>query len=118
MCLWEVSVKIVGSGVDTLVMNIYPTDGTGAVVKRRVASDLQEELTLLKERAQVEEEDIASRFVFDGGNLFMRTKGSEGFNWILHNNSLTLAVNRGSKMAMLGQVRLILGIPLDGGQSG
>ena len=100
------SVKIVGSGVDTLVMNIYPTDSAGTVVKRRVSSDLQEELTLLKERAQVEEEDIASRFVFDGGNLFMRTKGSEGFNWILHNNSLTLAVNRGSKMAMLGQVRL------------
>ena len=100
------SVKIVGAGVDTLVMNIYPIDSAGAVVKRRVASDLQQELTLLKERAQVEEEDKPSRFVFDSGNLFMRTKGSEGFNWILHNESLTLAVNRGSKMAMLGQVRL------------
>ncbi len=96
----ESLVKIVGAGVDTLVMNIYPTDSAVVVVKRRVSSDLQQELTFLKERAQVEEEDKPSRFVFDGGNLFMRTKGSEGFNWILHNDSLTLAVNRGSKMGL------------------
>ncbi|HLX41086.1 MAG TPA: hypothetical protein VKR42_11170 [Ktedonobacteraceae bacterium] len=30
------SVKIVGSGVDTLVMNIYPTDSAGNVIKRLV----------------------------------------------------------------------------------
>ena len=29
------AVKIVGAGVDTLVMNSYPTDSIGAVVKRR-----------------------------------------------------------------------------------
>ena len=98
-------VRIVGSGVDTLVLNIYPTDSAGTVVKRRVDDDLQEELRLLKEQAQAEEEDVVTRFVF-GGNLLMRTKGSEGFHWILHNNSLTLAVNRGSKMGLLAQVRL------------
>src|SRR5579884_708924 len=100
------SVRIVGCGVDTLVLNIYPTDSEGALVERRLDEALQEELRLLKERAQVEEEDVVTRFVFDGGNLLMRTKGSEGFNWILHNQSLTLAVNRGSKMRLLGQVRL------------
>ncbi len=77
-----------------------------ALVKRRVDEDLQEKLRLLKERAQVEEEDVVTRFVFDDGNLFMRAKGSEGFNWILHNQSITLAVNRGSKMGLPGQVRL------------
>jgi hypothetical protein len=100
------SVRIVGSGVDTLVLNIYPTDSEGVIVQRRVDEALQEELRLLKERAQAAEEDVVTRFVFDGGNLLMRAKGSEGFNWILYNQSLTLAVNRGSKMALLGQVRL------------
>jgi hypothetical protein len=100
------SVRIVGFGVDTLVLNIYPTDSEGVIVQRRVDEALQEELRLLKERAQAAEEDVVTRFVFDGGNLLMRAKGSEGFNWILYNQSLTLAVNRGSKMALLGQVRL------------
>ncbi len=99
-------VEIVGCGADTVVLNIYPTDTNFQVVPRRVAAELQEELSVLKQRAQDEEEDIASRFVFSGANLLMRTKGSEGFNWILHSASLTLAINRGSKMAMLGQVRL------------
>ncbi|SRR5579875_218134 len=102
----ESSVKIVGAGVDTLVLNIYPTDSEGEVVKRRVDDGLQEELRLLKERAQEEEEDVVTHIVFDGGNLFMRAKGSEGFNWILHNQNITLAVNRSSKMSLLGQVRL------------
>src|SRR5450755_3472695 len=99
------SVKIVGTGVDTLVLNVYPVDESGEVVSRRVPADLQQELTLLKQRAQDEEEDIPSRFVFNGANLLMKTKGSEGFNWILHSSSLTLAVNRGSKMQMVAQVR-------------
>jgi hypothetical protein len=98
-------VEIVGFGVDTLVLNIYPTDSSFTLVKRRVSAELQEELTLLKQRAQDEEEDIPSRFVFGGLPLLMRTKGSEGFNWILHNRKLTIAVNRGSKMSLLGQVR-------------
>lgn len=99
------AVELVGFGVDTLVLNILPTDRAYQLEQRRVDSDLQAELSLLKQRAQDEEEDVASRFVFDGSPLLMRTKGSEGFNWILHNHALTLAVNRGSKMQLLGQVR-------------
>ena len=99
------AVELVGFGVDTLVLNILPTDREYQLEQRRVDSDLQAELSLLKQRAQDEEEDIPSRFVFDGSPLLMRTKGSEGFNWILHNHALTLAVNRGSKMQLLGQVR-------------
>ena len=37
----ESLVKIVGAGVDTLVMNIYPTDSASVIVKRRIASDLK-----------------------------------------------------------------------------
>ncbi len=99
------SVEMVGAGCDTLVMNVYPTDELFRIMQRRVDAELQRELTVLKQRAQDEEEDIETRFVFNGSPLLMRTKGSEGFNWILHNSSLTLAVNRGSKMAILGQVR-------------
>jgi hypothetical protein len=31
------AVKIVGASVDTLVLNIYPTDSVGAVIKRRAS---------------------------------------------------------------------------------
>ncbi|HTI13175.1 MAG TPA: hypothetical protein VL461_01210, partial [Dictyobacter sp.] len=41
----------------------------------------------------------------DGLPLLMKTKGSEGFNWIMGNDSITLCVNRSSKMNLLAQVR-------------
>jgi hypothetical protein len=35
----------------------------------------------------------------------MRAKGGDGFNWIMHNHWLTVAVNRSSKSQILAQVR-------------
>src|SRR5216683_5741677 len=101
----ESPVKILGAFVDTLVLNVYPTDRTFQLEKRRVSDELQEELTALKERAQVLEEEIPTRFVFDGVSLLMTRKGEQGFQWILRNSKLAVAVNRGSKMSLLAQVR-------------
>jgi hypothetical protein len=99
-------VKVLCAGVDTLLLNVYAVNEDWQVLPGEVAPDLQQELAVLKQRAQDEEEDIPSRFVFNGTNLLMRAKGGDGFQWILHNVSLTLAVNRSSKMTLLAQARL------------
>jgi len=43
----ESLVKILGAFVDTLVLNVYPTDHAFEIEERRVDSLLQEELMLL-----------------------------------------------------------------------
>ncbi|HEY4032916.1 MAG TPA: hypothetical protein VGL94_03015, partial [Ktedonobacteraceae bacterium] len=101
----ESMVKILGAFLDTLVLNVYPTDAKFEIEERRVDPHLQEELMLLKEQAQELEEDVPARFAFNGAPLLMRAKGGDGFNWIMHNHWLTLAVNRSSKAQILGQVR-------------
>jgi hypothetical protein len=101
-------VRILAAFVDTLVLNVYPTDLDFALTKRRIDGELQEELDQLKQLAQDNEEPVPTRFIFPAGSdahLFMKAKGGEGFNWILSNSQLSLAVNRGAKMAMLSQVR-------------
>lgn len=100
------TVKIVGYGVDTLVVNVYPTDNRFQIEKRRIDEELQEELQMLKEKAQEEEENIPTRFVYQGTPLLMQAKGGDGFNWIMRNNSISVAVNRGSKAQLLAQVRV------------
>ena len=102
----ESMVKILGAFLDTLVLNVYPTDHAFELEERRIDPLLREELTLLKEQAQEIEEDFPTRFVFEGLALVMRAKGGDGFNWIMHNRFLTVAVNRSSKAQILAQVRL------------
>jgi len=101
----ESLVKILGAFVDTLVLNVYPTDQAFEIEERRVDPLLQEELKLLKEQAQELEEDVPTRFAFNGAPLLMHAKGGDGFNWIMHNHWLTVAVNRSSKAQILAQVR-------------
>ena len=55
----ESMVRILGAFVDTLVLNVYPTDQAFEVEERRVDPLLQEELMLLKEQAQELEEDFS-----------------------------------------------------------
>ena len=54
----ESMVKILGAFLDTLVLNIYPTDHAFELEERRLDPQLREELTLLKEQAQEIEEDF------------------------------------------------------------
>ncbi|GCE03654.1 hypothetical protein [Dictyobacter aurantiacus] len=76
-------VRVLGAFLDTLYLNVYQTDSNFQVVKKRLPDELKLELQQLKELAQEEEENIPTRFSFDGRPLLMMTKGSEGFNWIL-----------------------------------
>jgi len=71
-------VKVVGAFVDTLVLNVYPTDASFQPEARRVAPELQEELRQMKDAAQEAEEDIPTRFVFAGVPLLMTSKAESG----------------------------------------
>src|SRR5256885_14412883 len=105
----ESMLKILGAFIDTLVLNIYPTDGNGEIEQRRIDPLLREELMLLKEQAQEAEEEMPTRFVFRGKPLLMKAKGGDGLNWVMHNRMLSVAVNRSSKAQILAQVRLSSG---------
>jgi hypothetical protein len=102
----ESMVKILGAFLDTLVLNVYPTDHDFQIEQRRLDPLLKEELMLLKEQAQEAEEEMPTRFVFRGKPLLMKARGGDGFNWIMGNRMLTVAVNRSSKAQILAQVRL------------
>ncbi|GCE03649.1 hypothetical protein [Dictyobacter aurantiacus] len=98
-------VKVLGAFLDTLYLNVYQTDTNFQIVKKKLSDELKLELQQLKELAQEEEENIPTRFSFDGRPLLMMTKGSEGFNRILKNESINFCVNRGSRMNLCAQVR-------------
>jgi hypothetical protein len=101
-------VKIVSQCPDTLVLNCYPTDSNYQIERHEMSMSLRGELEQLKKFAQDKEEPIASRFLYPletGSNLMMQAKGGDGFNWILKNDYITVAVNRSSKMLLWAQVR-------------
>ncbi|HJT56419.1 MAG TPA: hypothetical protein VJ761_07990 [Ktedonobacteraceae bacterium] len=98
-------IHFLGRGLDTLIVNVYPTDQEGDVIKERLPEALEQELTRYKERAQLEDEEVPTRWVFQGENLCMKDKGGSHFKWILTCNQFTVAVSRGIKVALWGQVR-------------
>ncbi len=98
-------VKLLSVCPDTLVLNVYPTNGHYQIERVDMSLALKGELEQLKKLAQDLEQPVPSRFIFRGSNLKMQAKGGDGFNWILKNNDITLAVNRSSKMLLWGQVR-------------
>lgn len=77
-------VKIVGRGVDTLVLNVSYADKQFQSIKQELDADLQEELNSLQGEARLAESPLASRWAFKGFTLSMKEKGSrEQWRWIL-----------------------------------
>src|SRR5690349_23286598 len=97
-------IRILGRGLDTLILNIYPTDEQGDIVNVRLSEVLEKELTLYKERAQELDEEVPTRWAFEGETLFMKDKGGSHFRWILSCHQLTVAGSRGIKVGLCGQV--------------
>ncbi|HEY4032690.1 MAG TPA: hypothetical protein VGL94_01845 [Ktedonobacteraceae bacterium] len=91
---------------DTAYYTIRPTDQDFVPVHLELDTDLQEELNLLKSKAQEQDELIPSRWAFEGHTLFMRDKGGSQFKWILENDKIILCIGRGKKTGVIGQVRL------------
>ena len=98
-------IHILGRGLDTLILNIYPTDAEGDSVNVRLPDVLEQELNLYKEQAQHLEEEVPTRWAFQGETLFMKDKGGSHFKWILSCHQFSVAVSRGIKVGLWGQVR-------------
>ncbi len=91
---------------DTAYYIIRPTDRDFQPVHVELDTDLQEELNLLKAKAQEQDELIPTRWAFEGQTLSMRDKGGSQFKWILENDKIILCIGRGKKTGVIGQVRL------------
>ena len=100
-------VKIVGRGVDTLVLNVCGADDNGKPVKQELATDLQAQLSQLQEEARTRETAIITPWSFKGFRLYMQPKGSRGqWKWILTCPAVSLAISRGLLSPIIAQVRL------------
>jgi hypothetical protein len=99
--------KIVGLGVDTLVLNDCYADKHLQPMKQDLAEDLQNELNLLQGVAHLNESPVLTRSTFKGVNLFMQEKWSRGqWRWILKSPLVTVAISRGRLNRIIAQVRL------------
>src|SRR5437660_602203 len=100
-------VKVVGRGVDTLVINVCYADAARQPVKRELAEGLQQELETLQKEARELEESIPTRWQFQEITLYMQPKGSRGpWCWILRSPLVSVAISRGKLNQIIAQVRL------------
>src|SRR5215467_14003792 len=102
-------VKIVGRGVDTLVLNVCYANECFKPVKRELDEGVQRELNQLQNLARLSEEPVLTRWGFKGMVLFMQEKGSRGqWRWILKvpqvSPLLTVAISRGRLSRVFAQV--------------
>ena len=99
-------VKIVGRGVDTLVLNVCYTNDRFQPVKRELDEGVQRELNQLQNMARLSEAPVPTHWIFKGVTLFMQGKGSRGrWRWILKSPLLSVAISRG-RLSRTLQVRL------------
>src|SRR6266851_3257884 len=99
--------KIVGRGVDTLVLNVCYADKQFQPIKQELNADLQDVLSTLQDEARINEAAVVTKWAFKGYALYMQPKGSRGqWRWILTCPLVLLAVSRGRLNQMIAQVRL------------
>jgi hypothetical protein len=97
---WEVmpmETRMVGRGVDTLLLNVYYTDADGKPEKRDLASFLVQQLNTWKNKAIAVEEPVVVPWVFGGVHLQMYPHGAGRgqWTWLLTSDLITLCVSRG-----------------------
>ena len=68
-------VKIVGRGIDTLVLNVCYADRQFLPVKQELSEDLQNELNLLQDAARQNEAPVLTPWVFRVSISSCRRKG-------------------------------------------
>src|SRR5437763_10226301 len=99
--------KIIGRGVDTLVLNVCYADKQFQSIKQELDADLQDELNTLQGEARINESAVVTEWAVKGFNLFMQPKGSRGqWRWILTCPLVSLAISRGRLNQIIAQVRL------------
>src|SRR5579871_2445935 len=98
--------RLVGRGIDTLVLNVYYRDGQHKPCKRDLPQALKEQLDAWKQAAIVAEEPIPIPYTFQGVNLHMYPNGAgKGqWRWLLRCDNLNLLVSMG-RLNCVAQVR-------------
>ncbi len=70
------AIKLVGSGVDTLIVNVRYSDGTGQPVKQELDENLQQELYYLQGEARRVETAVATDWAFQDVLMFVEPHGA------------------------------------------
>src|SRR2546423_13384389 len=92
----EERIKLVGYGVDTLILNVRYSDSKGQPLKQELDEKLVQELDYLQGEARLVESAVATDLVFQGVLLFVEPHGA-GKQWrgVFTLRVLNIAVLRG-----------------------
>ena len=100
------TVKLVGYGVDTLILNVRYSDTFFEPVKQELDEKLQRELDYLQASARQDENAVATDWSFNDAVLFVEPHGAgKQWRWLLTCRWLTLVVSRGKFNDVIAQVR-------------
>src|SRR6266568_6031044 len=90
-------VKLVGRGVDTLLLNVYYLDEQEKPVKHDLSNALVDRLDAWKQAAIEAEGSIVVPWVFEGANLQMYPHGAGRgqWRWLLTSDLINLCISRG-----------------------
>ncbi|HVB26045.1 MAG TPA: hypothetical protein VNG51_29160 [Ktedonobacteraceae bacterium] len=100
------SVKLIGYGVDTLILNVRYADKHGQPVKQELDEQLAATLEYLQNAARAAETAVASDWSFLGVLLFVEPHGAgKQWRWLLTCRLLSVAVSRGRFNDLIAQVR-------------
>src|SRR6266568_6830850 len=99
--------RLVGRGVDTLLLNVYYTDADGKPDKRDLASFLVRQLNTWKNQAIAAEEPVVVPWAFQEAHLRMYPHGAGRgqWTWLLTSDLINVCVSRG-RLNCIALVRL------------
>lgn len=99
-------IKLVGSGVDTLILNVRYCDSKGQPLKQELDEKLVQELDYLQGEARHVETAVATDWAFQDVLLFVEPHGAgKQWRWLLTSRLLNVAVSRGKFNDIIAQVR-------------
>ena len=101
-----VSAKVVGRGVDTLLVNVYYQGKDGKPLKADLSSGLVEVLNGWKDQAIAAERPMVVPWAFHGMHLHMHPHGAGRgqWSWLLTSDLINLCISRG-RLNCLAMVR-------------
>jgi hypothetical protein len=103
---WMDKIKLVGYGVDTLVLNVRYADENLQPIQKELDGALMRELDYLQTEAKRTETAIATDWSFLDTLLFIEPHGAgRQWRWLLSSRLLSLVVSRGKFNDVIAQVR-------------
>src|SRR6266567_4640544 len=104
--LVSAGIKLVGYGVDTLLLNMRYMDEQYHPIKKELVEEIAYELDELQGTARRNEMAMISPWSFLGFSLFVEAHGAgRQWRWLLTSRLLTLTISRGTFNDIIAQVR-------------